>query len=68
MKDIINLLYFAFVHIKVVLVQVGGIDLRWNQQDYIIGTVNGFDEGDVFIDDKSYDIEYVEIYKKTRII
>lgn len=67
MNDIVDLLYFAFAHTKVVLVQVGEIDLGWNQKDYVIGIVNGFDEKNVFIDNKSYaieEIEYVEIYKK----
>lgn len=62
-----ELLYFAFSHVKVVLVQVGEINLGWNQQERVIGIVNGFDEGNVFIDGKPYDIdeiEYVEIYKK----
>ncbi|MBS7576541.1 MULTISPECIES: hypothetical protein [unclassified Enterococcus] len=66
-RDMMDLLYFAFSHNKVVLAQVGEIDLGWNQQEYIIGSVNGFDEGKVFIDNKPYEIEeieYIEIYKK----
>ncbi|MBS7576019.1 MULTISPECIES: hypothetical protein [unclassified Enterococcus] len=68
-RDIMDLLYFAFAHTKPILAQVGEIDLGWNQQDYIIGIVNGFDEEKVFIDNKSYEIEeieYVEMYKKIR--